>query len=737
MSASADSATQPSWRERQTVMLFCAAVILLFNLADWLALGGFRWPSFLVRVVWAGLVLVVAWRLPRLSPQAQRLSFIALGVVTSVAFGIIVSQTGGLESPLFHWILAMPILIAVVVQDHPSATAAAGVSTVASGLTLLALGGADGAWMAQWAVQAVAFCALAYYASVSYRRLRRRELEALRTRVQVENKRRLERAQQESQAQLAVILQGVSDAIAVLSADGSIRYANEAAAKGFGFPDAETMLAQSLGELAEKISVYDERGQPIDREALPNRRALRGEKPPSALVQTQLKGSGERRWLVVRSSPVFDPGGQVQLAVNIWRDVTEEVRQDETRRFISQATTVLAESLDYGTTLGKVTRLAADQVADVAALYLISDEGTLDRASLAHADDEKRPLAERLRARFDLQRDAREGPASVVKRGQTELASPLSAEQLAQLTEGDASGPQPPPGLRSAIYTPLRVRGHTLGVLCFFSSDARRYDAGDLARAEELAQRAAVAIENARLYREARQAVSLRDEFLTVASHELRTPLTSLKLYMQGLLRDFPRASPERLKGKLEIANHQVDRLAHLVGQMLDLSRITHGRLMIDPEDVELEALVGQVVERFSEESRRVGSEVHLRLEPMTGRWDRLRLDQLVTNLLQNALKYGNGRPIQITLERRAHEAVLHVRDEGIGIAAEQKDRIFEKFERAVPTRHYGGLGLGLYIARQIAEAMGGSIQVETELGKGSIFTVRLPLEPGLGASRS
>ncbi|MCY0999316.1 ATP-binding protein [Myxococcus sp. MISCRS1] len=291
-------------------------------------------------------------------------------------------------------------------------------------------------------------------------------------------------------------------------------------------------------------------------------------------------------------------------------------------------------------------------------------------------------------------------------------------------------------GLRSFIAVPLVVRGHTMGVFSFFTSFSnRRYTQADLAFGLELAYRAALSMENARLYREAQEAIRLRDEFLSIASHELKTPLTPLSLKLQALSRELER-HPDNIpyavvKGYVDTGARQVKKLAELVGDLLDVSRIAAGRLALELEDVDLGALIHEVASRYEAHAARSGSSLQVEggEAGLVGRWDRLRLEQVVTNLIDNAVKYGAGKPIVLSLEQGPSRARLKVRDQGIGIAPEHLPRLFGRFERAVSERHYGGLGLGLYITRTLVEAMGGRVRVESEQGRGSIFTVDLPRE--------
>jgi PAS domain S-box-containing protein len=237
------------------------------------------------------------------------------------------------------------------------------------------------------------------------------------------------------------------------------------------------------------------------------------------------------------------------------------------------------------------------------------------------------------------------------------------------------------------------------------------------------------------------EAVQLRDEFLSVASHELRTPLTALQLHVDVMQRMIERApfaaggEGQRLGRKLAMVTKQVERLETLVANLLDVSRIGDGRLVLEQEAFALDQLAAEVVERFRDEADQAGCELQFVAPgPVRGAWDRLRIEQVITNLIANGLKYARGKPIDITVGERDGEAFVAVRDRGIGIAREDLERIFERFERAAPARNFGGLGLGLYIVRQIVAAHGGHVTVGSTPGSGSTFTAWLPLGERPGA---
>jgi len=269
--------------------------------------------------------------------------------------------------------------------------------------------------------------------------------------------------------------------------------------------------------------------------------------------------------------------------------------------------------------------------------------------------------------------------------------------------------------------------------------DAEGRLAGTLGLAVDVTQREREARWRAQLFAEAEEAraaaeqmVRLRDEFLSVASHELKTPLTSLSLQLHTLLkraRQATRPEDAETAQRLEKAQRQLYKLARMMDELLDVSRLAEGRLRLELSDVDLVQLVREVLERFQEEALRTRTRLELRAQgPVVGRWDRTKLEQVVTNLVSNALKYGAGTPVEVQVQSSGALALLEVKDHGIGIAPENLERIFGKFERAVPVRQYGGFGLGLYIVRQLVEALGGGVDAESTPGAGATFHLVLPL---------
>jgi PAS domain S-box-containing protein len=242
------------------------------------------------------------------------------------------------------------------------------------------------------------------------------------------------------------------------------------------------------------------------------------------------------------------------------------------------------------------------------------------------------------------------------------------------------------------------------------------------------------------LYAEAQEAIRLRDDFLSIASHELRTPLTALQLQLQMMrhqLAKRPAEADDAFPRKLEMSTRQVERLTRLVDDLLDVSRISRGTLTLKLEEVDLCEVAREVVERLAPQAQVSGCVISFASPPaLMGTWDRLRIEQVLGNLLVNAIKYGAGKAIEVEIEGRDSTVRLSVRDHGIGIGPEDVGRIFGRFERAVSSRNYGGLGLGLYISQQIVDAHGGAIEVESAPGGGSRFTVTVPRRPTRSRAR-
>jgi signal transduction histidine kinase len=400
---------------------------------------------------------------------------------------------------------------------------------------------------------------------------------------------------------------------------------------------------------------------------------------------------------------------------------------------LARAGAVLSASLDYAATLQNLTNLVCPALGDWCTIAMVQPEGHIANVAVAHADPVKRKWALELISRYPIDQAASTGPANVVKTGTTEIYPTITDEMLVRsAVDEDHLRILRELGLHSAICVPVAIHGRVLGALTLISAESQRsYDQWHVELAEELARRAAVAAENARLFEEAQTAIRIRDDFIGIASHELRTPLAALRLHLQSILRNAAReGAQERQIVRLQGAMHQVDRQTKMINQLLDFSRMVADRVELSFEELDLAEVLREVGQRFAEEAQR--SKVRLELDAppnLMGRWDANTIDQIITNLVSNAIKYGREHPVEITAAKEGGSARVVVRDHGIGIAVEDQKRIFGRFERAVSSRNYGGFGLGLWIAQRGAESMGGRISVVSTAGQGAAFTLVLPIE--------
>lgn len=390
----------------------------------------------------------------------------------------------------------------------------------------------------------------------------------------------------------------------------------------------------------------------------------------------------------------------------------EAVAAQRRLAFLDSLSVVLTETLDEHEMGASVVRLAVPSLGDWAGIFTAAEGEPLSLAATAG------PEALGQRARSLLESD----PAG-------RLAS-VASGAAALVVDADPGDPCAP---LAAALVPLGARGQAFGALAVASGDpAQRYGPQDLTLLSDVARRTALALEHARLYRAAHLAAQAREDFMHVASHELRGPVANFRLSVQLLERELARGERGRVEERLRVLSRQADRLGRLSGALLDVTRITAGRLSLLRQEIDLGALARDVVARHADEAEAAGTAVTVEAEgPVPCQADPERVEQVIANLLGNALKYGRGAPVTVKVHPEDGYAVVAITDRGIGIPPEQQARIFGRFERAVPARNYGGLGLGLWIARSLVEAHGGRISVESTPGQGSTFTVKLPRAGG------
>jgi PAS domain S-box-containing protein len=563
-----------------------------------------------------------------------------------------------------------------------------------------------------------------------------------------------------SRDQLAAILASVADGITVLDKSGSFLFANDAAAELCGFSSESALLAASRQEILSRFELFDETGALLPLDHLPSRLALMGEKPQAMMVRFRILATGEERWSVVSATPIRDVEGRVEMAVNIFRDVTERKRAEDTARFLSALNLELTRTLDYRETLQRVAELAVPTLADWCVVDVLDGNAELQRLAVAHVDPAKVELARAVSERYPPDPNARQGAHAVVRTGRPQFLPNIDEAQVAAAArDADHLTLLRALQLRSAITVPMIARGRTLGVITLVAAESgRRYTPGDLMVAEDVAVRAALAVDNARLYREAQDQAAThielnealrdamqrlerelvtRDEFLAAASHDLKNPIAGIKGTAQLLLRSLDRSGDTDLSLVREAIERVVavaTRAALQVDDLLDSARIEMGR----PLDLELQAtdLVGLARDLVAEhqqqtEQHEIRLETHL--DELVTALDERRLRRAIGNLIVNAIKYSpNGGLIrvEVTRDESSGRAVLCVHDQGIGIPHDDQPRIFDHFERAsnvvgvIP-----GTGIGLASARHIVESHGGTIDVSSEPGRGSSFTIRLSPE--------
>ncbi|MBD2094648.1 CHASE domain-containing protein [Trichocoleus sp. FACHB-591] len=443
--------------------------------------------------------------------------------------------------------------------------------------------------------------------------------------------------------------------------------------------------------------------------------------------------------------PVLVGGARLEedpnVGITFALDLTERKRAEEALRFLAQASTVLASSLEYETTLTSVAQLVVPTLADWCGVDIIQPDGAVQQLVVAHVDPAKVELGHKLRQQYPLDPNASTGLAQVLRTGHSELYPEVTDAMLVQ----GARDPQHLElmreiGFKSLMIVPLVAREQILGAIIFVAAESgRRYGKADLALAEDLARRVAIAVDNARLYAIAQQertqaenANRTKDEFLATLSHELRTPLNAMLGWTQLLRsRQFDEAMVARA---LETVERNTRSLATLIEDILDVSRIITGKLRLKVRPVDLVVVIEAAIEtvRPAADAKQIllQSVLDSSASPISGDSDRLQ--QIVWNLLSNAIKFTpSGGRVQIQLARSQTQAEVIISDTGRGISPEFLPYIWERFRQAdsSTTRSYGGLGLGLAIVRHLVELHGGVVQAES-LGEdqGATFRVKLPL---------
>ncbi|HJQ81172.1 MAG TPA: PAS domain S-box protein [Lacipirellulaceae bacterium] len=535
----------------------------------------------------------------------------------------------------------------------------------------------------------------------------------------------IERIQAEEQVRFqAQLLDTVGQAAIVTDPEGVIIYWNRFAETLYGWRKEEA-LGQNIIGLVVAPDAVAQSGQVMEQ--------LRAGKHWSGECLVQRR-DGTKFLAFVTDTPVFDEEGNLKAIIGVSSDITERKRVEDSVRFLADASANIAQLVDYQSTLQVVAGLAVPKFADWCSVDMVEVDGTLRRLAVAHVDPAKVQMVIEFQERYPPDPQSEHGPARVFRTGSSDMMSVIPDELLVQAARDDEElHVLRSLGLRSYMCVPLKGRGKILGIMTFVQSESERhYTPADLEFAEELARRAAVAIDNAKLYAELREADRRKDEFLATLAHELRNPLAPIRNALQIL--KMPRVDAATGQQVREVMERQVDQLVRLVDDLLDVSRVMRGKIELRREQVELASVIARGVETAMPLIEVQGHELSVAVPPDSLMLDAdpVRLAQVIGNLLTNAAKYteANGR-IWLSAERNDGHVSLHIRDNGIGIAPDMLPHVFDLFVQLdeAATRSQGGLGIGLTLVKNLIEMHSGTVEAKSAgLGKGSEFIVRLPL---------
>jgi PAS domain S-box-containing protein len=565
---------------------------------------------------------------------------------------------------------------------------------------------------------------------------------------------RIERALSDSIAlqvrRTEAMIAGMSEGVMLVDREGRTALINLAGQKLVGRGD----LGVPIEKQAEAFGLRTDDGSALSPQELPAAQALATGRPVEDVTML-VRRDGRDVAISMSASPLHE-NGQVAGVVVTFRDITERRRLEAEMQMQAQRAQILADAgsffagnIDPVWVTQAVAERTAEVLGDWAAVILKNgDSNEMRVAAIYHRDMASLGLAWSYICRQPL--SVGEGIiGQVVATGIPSLTTNVGSAAAGVSGKADTTSYHAPSMLLSSLLAlPLRTRRETLGALVIAANTPDRAMTDDnLALAETLAERASLAIENAKLYTEqveARRKVEdlsrLKDEFLSIASHELRTPVTSIKGYTQ-LAKTLIRENDLVTSGEyLDIALDQIDRMSRLILELLDVSRIETGRLEIRRELIQWSTFVRDVVHRHHTAVSDRRFHMNVPDETMIVSGDRDRLEQVLGNLLENAVKYSpDGSEILVSVDNKEDQVVTSVSDHGIGIPVDELMQVFERFHRGrqVSSTNYGGLGLGLYITKQIVERHGGKIWVESREGNGTTFSFSLPAVPATVAAQA
>jgi len=472
---------------------------------------------------------------------------------------------------------------------------------------------------------------------------------------------------------------------------------------------------------------------------------------PEEPIQTRHLGV---RILHTKKIPLYDKEGKPLYLLGISEDITERKKAEEEREqlvreqtarieaeaaqerltFLSEASARLTSSLEYEAILTRLAELAVPRLADGCTVSVFEKDGSIHPVALAHINSEKERRLQEIQERYPIDPNQPAGVAEVLRTGRPEIYTEISDAHLAASACDEAHLQMlREMGLRSMMIVPLIVQGRAIGAISFvFAESGREYSPKDLALAQDLARRAALAIENARLYRQAQEANHAKDQFLAVVSHELRTPLNAILGWSQIMKEEDLDAETKRRA--LESISRNATSQAQLIEDLLDVSRIITGKLHMEVRQTEIAPIIRAAIDSVQPAADAKGISIRSTFSDpsLSVLGDPDRLQQVVWNLMSNAIKFTPGQgSVSIDVERIDPHVQIRVRDTGIGIAPDFLPYVFDRFRQAdsSSTRAHSGLGLGLAIVRHLVELHGGVVTAESPgKGRGATFTVKLPV---------
>lgn len=439
-------------------------------------------------------------------------------------------------------------------------------------------------------------------------------------------------------------------------------------------------------------------------------------------------------WIYSKSKVFYDKKGKPVKMVGMNIDITRQKQTEQNLKFLAEASKILATSLDYQTTLNNIAHLAVPEIADWCSIDIVNSDGTLDQLVVAHKDPKKIKLAKEIRKEYPTDMTAASGVPRVLKTGKSELYKDIT-EEMITATAKDAKHLKliRSIGFTSAMIIPLCVQNKAVGAITFVTSETRRnFEESDLIMAEELANRASLAIDNARLYKGSQQAITIRDDFISVASHELRTPITSVKIFTQVLQQHSQQIGDRKAETYLEKMDKQLNKLTELIYNLLNISKIQAGRMEFTQQIFDFDSAAKDIIEVLQQGSTRHKIIIKGNTDQKVF-GDEDRIGQVISNLISNAIKYSpKADKIIVHLKTKGDKIQVGIQDFGIGIATEHLEKIFERFYRVYDTadKTFPGLGIGLYISAEIIKRHNGEVWVESNAGRGSTFNFTLPISP-------